>query len=113
MLTQYAAILPMPKNNSEESFKIFIYLYHFGLQWVFVAANRFSLVALFRGYSSLQCMSFSLCWFLLWSKSSRACGFQQLLSYSMGMWEFPGPDIKPVSPALVGRFLTTGPSGKP
>ena len=28
------------------------------------------------------------------------------------MWDLPGPEIVPVSPALAGRFLTTGPSGK-
>ena len=30
-----------------------------------------------------------------------------------GMWDLPGPGLKPVSPALAGRFLTTVPSGKP
>ena len=30
-----------------------------------------------------------------------------------GTWNLPGPEIEPVSPALAGRFLTTGPSGKP
>ena len=28
------------------------------------------------------------------------------------MWDLPGPRIKPVAPALAGRFLTTGPPGK-
>ena len=28
------------------------------------------------------------------------------------MWDLPGPGIKPVSPALAGRFLTTAPPGK-
>ena len=28
------------------------------------------------------------------------------------MWDLPGPGIKPVSPALEGRFLTTAPPGK-
>ena len=28
------------------------------------------------------------------------------------MWDLPRPGIKPVSPALAGRFLTTGPPGK-
>ena len=27
-------------------------------------------------------------------------------------WDLPRPGIKPVSPALAGRFLTTGPPGK-
>ena len=29
------------------------------------------------------------------------------------MWDLPGPGIKPMSPALAGRFFTTEPSGKP
>ena len=29
-----------------------------------------------------------------------------------GMWDLPGPGIEPMSPALAGRFLTTGPPEK-
>ena len=29
------------------------------------------------------------------------------------MWDLPRPGIETVSPALAGRFLTTGPPGKP
>ena len=29
------------------------------------------------------------------------------------MWDPPGPGIKPVSLVLQGKFLTTGPPGKP
>jgi len=29
------------------------------------------------------------------------------------MWDLPGPGIKPMSPALAGRFFTTEPPGKP
>ena len=29
------------------------------------------------------------------------------------MWNLPAPGIEPVSPALAGRFLSTGPPGKP
>ena len=29
-----------------------------------------------------------------------------------GMWDLPGPGIEPVSRALAGGFLTTGPPGK-
>ena len=40
-----------------------------------------------------------------------SCGVQaQLLR---GMWDLPGPGLKPVSPALAGGFLTTVPPGKP
>ena len=31
----------------------------------------------------------------------------------LGMWDPPGPGIKPVSPTLAGGFFTTEPSGKP
>ena len=30
----------------------------------------------------------------------------------LGMWDLPGPGIKPVSAALAGGFLTAGPPGK-
>ena len=29
------------------------------------------------------------------------------------MWDLPGPGIKPMPPALAGRFLPTEPPGKP
>ena len=29
-----------------------------------------------------------------------------------GMWDLPGPGIEPISSALAGEFLTTGPPGK-
>ena len=29
------------------------------------------------------------------------------------MWDLPRPGLKPVSPALAGRFSTTAPPGKP
>ena len=29
------------------------------------------------------------------------------------MWDLPGPELEPVSPALAGGFLTTAPAGKP
>ena len=43
------------------------------------------------------------------------CGTQTLGHKGLAalhMWELPRPGIKPVSPALVGGFLTTGPPGK-
>ena len=30
-----------------------------------------------------------------------------------GMWDLPRPGLKPMSPALAGRFSTTAPQGKP
>ena len=62
------------------------------------------------------CNAWSLC--LLSSCDSPAlqcriimCGLQALLL--SGMWEFPGSGIKPVCPALAGRFFTSEPQGKP
>ena len=46
-------------------FKLFIYLFIFWLHWVFVAARGLSLAAASGGYSSLQCVGFSLRWLLL------------------------------------------------
>ena len=40
-----------------------------------------------------------------------SCGSRaQLLR---GMWDLPRPGLKPMSPALAGRFSTTAPPGKP
>ena len=95
----------------------------------------FSLVAVSRDCSWLQCSGFSLWWpLLLWSTGARAHGLQLhghvqpscrswALEHRLGgygaqalvacsMWDLPRPEIEPVSPPLAG-FLTTGPSGKP
>ena len=47
-------------------------------------------------------------WALLHRLSS--CGARAYLL--CGMWNHPGPGLKPVSPALAGGFLTTVPPGK-
>ena len=39
-----------------------------------------------------------------------SCGSRAQLLH--GMWDLPGPGIKPVSPALTGGFLTITPAGK-
>ena len=39
-----------------------------------------------------------------------SCGTRAYLL--RGMWDLPGPGIKPVSPALAGGFLTTAPPRK-
>ena len=39
------------------------------------------------------------------------CGSRTYLP--RGMWDLPRPGLEPVSPALVGRFSTTAPPGKP
>ena len=63
-----------------------------------------------RGYplavvqSLLICGSFSYC---------GAWALAQAGTVALGLWDLPRPGIEPVSPALQGRFLTTGPPGKP
>ena len=101
---------------------------------------RLSLVGASGGYSLLRCTGFSLQWLLsLWSTGFRCMGFSscglwalecRLSSFGLralqhrlsscgaqaqllhGMWDLPGPGIKPVSPALAGGFLTIMPPGK-
>ena len=107
---------------------LFILFFYFWLRWVFVAARRLSLVAASGGYSSLRCTGFSLRWLLLLrSRGSRHMGFSSCGSRALerrlsscgaraqllhGMWDLPGPGLKPVSPALAGGFSTTVPPGK-
>ena len=87
----------------------------FWLPWVFFAAWRLSLAAADGGYSLLQCAGFSLRRLpllqSLGSRHFRSCG--TLASLPHGIRNLPRAGITPVSPALAGRFLTTGPPGKP
>ena len=108
-------------------FKIYLFIY-FWLCWVFVAAHRLSQVVASGGYSLLRCTGFSLRWLLLLrSMGSRRAGFSSCGTRALehrlsccgaraqllhNMWDLPGPGIKPVSPALAGRFLSTAPPGK-
>ena len=92
-----------------------------------------SLVLDSRGYSSLWCLGLSLQWLLLWSAGSEHMSFSSCSTQTQGwgswapehrlsicgtwaqfwgMGDLPEPGIKPVSPALVDRFLTTGPPGR-
>ena len=48
---------------SESAFFFFNFIY-FWLRWLFVAAHGLSLVVASRGYSSLQCIGFTLMWLL-------------------------------------------------
>ena len=57
-----------------------------------------------------HCGAFSCCREQALEPRFRNCGSRaQLLR---GMWDLSGPGIEPVTPALVGRFLTTGPPGE-
>ena len=102
-------------------FKFYLFIY-FRLCWVFIAVCQLSLVAASRGYSSLQRLGFSLMWLLLWSTGSGAWGLGSCcagvsaviahqLSCSVACGIF-WTGIKPVSPALVGGFLSPVPPGK-
>ena len=89
----------------------------------------FSLVAVSRGYSSLQFPGFLIAVASLsqstgsrvnglhhWQFSApehrlKSCGAPVELLHSM--WDLPRPGIEPTSPALAGRFFTTEPAGKP
>ena len=96
-----------------------------------------SLAVVSRACSLVACACFLSRWLFLWSTGSRACGLQQLLhvgsvvvapglqstgsiavvhglscSVVCGIG-LPQSGIKPVSPALAGRFFTTKPLGKP
>ena len=88
----------------------------------------FSLVAVSRGSSSLQCEGFLLLWLLSWSMLLRAHGFNSCCSLAVehrlnnrgawaqllhGMWDLPRPVIEPMSFVLADGFSTTEPPGKP
>ena len=110
----------------------FIYLFIW-LHWVFVAAH-----VLFSSCGECRCQAwashcggFSCCraqalgtrasvvvarglsscgsWAL--ERRLSSCGVQAQLLH--GMWDLPGPELDPMSPALAGGFLTTAPPGKP
>ena len=56
-------------------------------------------------------VGFSSCGFGALEHRLSSCGTWVLLP--RGMWDLPGPGIEPVSPALAGRFFTSGPPRKP
>ena len=73
------------------------FFFFFWLSWVFIAAHRFSPAAASRGYSSLQCVGFSLqLLLLLRSTGSRHAGFSSCgLSCSTACGIFPDQGSKP------------------
>ena len=88
----------------------------FWLGWVFVAVPGVSLVAVTGASLELQCMGFSFSvaslvaehW--LWDARLNNCSIWAQLPW--GLWNLPRPGIEPMSPLLIGRFLTAGPPGK-
>ena len=95
------------------------YLCIFGRAGSSPAVCGLSLIVVCGGYSSLGCKlgAFSLRrLLLLWSIGSRVCKLSSCGVWTNcpgGMWNLPRAGIKPVSPALACRLLTTGPPGKP
>ena len=64
-----------------------------------------------RGLQQLAARKLRSCGSRALERRLSSCGTRaQLLR---GMWYLPGPGLKPVFPALAGRFLTTVPLGKP
>ena len=93
-----------------------IFLVSFWQHWVLAIACKHSL-AVVKGDDLLIVVcgfltavaslvaEYGLQW--LWHMGSRAWTY-----LPHGMWNLPGPEIKPMSPALAGRLLTTGVPGK-
>ena len=84
---------------------------------VFTAVLGFSLVAVSGAPLQSRCTGFHCAGFSCCSSSGsrllglRSYGVQAQLLCST--WNLPRPGIKPVSPALAGGLLTTGPLGSP
>ena len=74
------------------------------LHWVLITRRGLS-PADREGCFPLRCAGFSY-------HSTGLVAVAHRLSCPHGMWDFPWPRIKYVSPALAGRFLTTGPPRK-
>ena len=97
-----------------------IFFSHYLLDWlcgVFTAACRLSPVAGGRGCSPGRCAGSSGQRLLLWSSGSRACRLQEFLLTGWAALQpcgifVPGPGIEPMSFALPGGILTTGPPVK-
>ena len=90
----------------------------FWLWWVFICCmqafsncGEMELWLQVRGRHELQPVGFRSCGSRALQRWLNSCDAPaQLLSC---MWVIPGPEVKPVSPALQGGVPTTGPEGKP
>ena len=92
----------------------FLFLFVYWLHWVFIAAQAFSrcgergLLTSCGAWGSLQGGSLAVD-HRLWGVRASAVAARGLSSgaqawFLHGLWDLPGPGIKPVSPALAGRF---------
>ena len=104
-------------NNITSDSTIFKDLFiYFWLCWVFVATRAFSSCSEWELFSSCcaqaaHCPGF--CCSRVWALE--CAGFGSCVAGSQspsGMWDLPGPGIKPVSSVLAGELPTTGLPGK-
>ena len=100
---------PLPGNGLiNNHFPFFLCIYFLPALWLCCSGQALSSCSK-QGYSSLQyAMQASHSGgFLLWSTGSRLVG-----SVVVKLGLLPRPGIKPMSPALSGKFLTTEPPEK-
>ena len=69
--------------------------------WVFIAVHRLLIV--------VACLVAGVWASVVVACGLSSCGARDWLFH--GMWDLPGPGLKPVFPALTGRFLTSTPPG--
>ena len=93
-------------------FKIYLFLAALGLHWCTPAFSSCEEQGLCNwGKQASHCGGFSCCRARVPGRMGfSSCGAWAELPH--GMWDLPGSGIEPVSPALPGGFLTTGPPEK-
>ena len=117
--------LPSPASAVVFFLKINKFIYSFIFGCVGSSSLHVGFLQLRRAGATLRCSvwashcgGFSCCgaWGLgaqasvVVARGLSSCGTRAQLLCSM--WDLPRPGLKPVSPALAGRFLTTAPPGK-
>ena len=98
------------------SFRKILFIYLFLLVLGLSCCTRAFSGCCEQGSPFLRCLAFSLRWLLLFqSVGSRCVGVNRCSTRTellWGMWDLPGPGMEPVSSALAGGFLSTGPPEK-
>ena len=95
---------------------MFLRMILFWLCWLFAAGRAFPASSSSCGAGASRRGGLQRGLLLLGSSGSGAHSLQQLRHSGLVVpwqWDLPGPGIEPLSPALTGRFFTTGPPGKP
>ena len=92
-------------------FFFYICLFIFDCSWSLLLLTGFSLVVASGGYILVVVHVLPIAAASIIAEHGlQRCDTRAQLPHSM--WDLPGQGIKPMSPALAGRFLTTGPPGK-